>query len=255
MTRTRFRFYAQLNDFLPENQRQVQIEYAVPGNPSVKDAIEALGVPHTEVAMIHINGHPRSFEAQIGEGDEVAVFPAFARLTPDQLSNPFAQKPPDPVRFIADIHLGKLAASLRMLGFDTDYGQESDHLLAAHSRSEARILLTRDVGLLKRSQVQYGYYIRSIEPKKQIIEVLQRFQLLDSLQPFLRCSRCNGLIQPVPKTEIEKLVPSAVYRDQTTFQQCQSCRQVYWKGSHYGKLVLWIAELKRELQEDIPPML
>jgi uncharacterized protein with PIN domain len=247
MSRTRFRFYAQLNDFLPEEQRHQAVEYSVPGKPSVKDAIEAMGVPHTEVALILINSQPQGFEASIEEGDEVAVYPPFAQLLPHKPSNPYAIQPPDPIRFIADVHLGKLASLLRMLGFDTVYGPESDEALAARSRSEQRILLTRDVGLLKRGQVQYGYFIRSTNPKEQIVEVLRRYYLLGAIQPFQRCSQCNGLIQPVARIEIESLVPAAVYQEQEVFHQCQSCRQVYWKGSHYDKLVKWIAGLERAL--------
>lgn len=247
MTRTWFRFFAQLNDFLPENQRQRTFAYNVPGNPSIKDAIEAIGVPHTEVALIHINHQPRGFEAPISDGDQVIVYPPFSHLLPDQPTNPYAVYPPEPIGFIADVHLGKLAARLRMLGFDTAYGQESDRVLASRSRSERRILLTRDVGLLKRGQVQYGYYIRSTNPGQQIVDVMQRFQLRDRIQPFQRCSRCNGMIEPVSKSAIEGLVPPAVYRDEDTFHQCQSCHQPYWKGSHYSKLVAWIENLKQTL--------
>lgn len=243
MTQSRFRFFAELNDFLPENHRQRAFSFTVPGNPSVKDAIEAMGVPHPEIALIRINGRRQGFEALINEKDDVVVYPAFARLDLDDPTNPYCMHPPDPVRFIADVHLGKLASRLRMLGFDTAYGQDSDQVLAARSRSENRIMLTRDIGLLKRNQVQYGYYLRSTDPKEQIVEVLNRYDLLGSILPFQRCSRCNGLIQPVSKSGIEELVPPKVYRDQEIFHQCQSCRQVYWKGSHYDRLVAWIAEL------------
>lgn len=248
MTTALFRFYAELNDFLPDQQKHQPFAYHVHGNPSVKDAIEALGVPHTEVALIHINGQLRGFESLLQDGDEIDVYPAFTHLVPDQLSNPFANIPPDPIRFIADIHLGKVAARLRMLGFDTAYGEESDEVLAARSRTEDRIILTRDIGLLKRGQVQYGYYVRATKPEAQILEILQRFRLLDSIQPFRRCSRCNGLIQPVSKPVVQALVPPAIYQDQDAFHQCQSCSQVYWKGSHYDRLVEWVFKLEDRLQ-------
>jgi uncharacterized protein with PIN domain len=252
VTTVTFRFFAELNDFLSIPHRHQPIEYTIQGNPSVKDAIEALGVPHTEVALIHINHTQGSFETLLQEGDIIAVYPAFTRLMPDGLSNPFANHRPDPLRFIADIHLGKLAAWLRMLGFDTAYGEEPDEVLAARSRDEQRVLLTRDVGLLKRGQVQYGYYVRATDPDDQIIEVLLRFQCYDSILPFQRCSHCNGLIQPVSKSDVESLVPPAVYREQDVFRQCQSCGQVYWKGSHYDRLVEWMAELKDKLQTFAP---
>ena len=215
----------------------------MPGSPSVKDAIEAQGVPHTEVALIRLNSKACPFSVLLSEGDRFDVYPAFTGIEPDSLTNPYACTPPEPIRFVADIHLGKLAASLRMLGFDTTYGEEADEDLAIQSYREKRILLSRDLGLLKRSQVQYGYYLRTTDPKQQVVEVLRRYQLANSIQPFQRCSRCNGLIQEVPKASIQALVPQGIYAEQDTFRQCLNCEQVYWKGSHYDRLVDWVSNL------------
>ena len=248
MTRATFRFFAELNDFLPQHHRQQPCLYDIPGRPSVKDAIEAQGVPHTEVALVRLNGDVCQFGALIDDGDHFDVYPPFTGINPDSLTNPYACNPPEPIRFIADIHLGKLAASLRMLGFDTTYGVEADEDLAAQSSDEKRILLTRDLGLLKRSQVQYGYYPRATDPKKQVVEVLNRYRLLDAIRPFQRCSRCNGTIQAVPKASIQSLVPKGVYTAQNDFHQCQRCQQVYWKGSHYDRLENWISNLVEAIE-------
>lgn len=243
MTTVTFRFYAELNDFLPDDRRQRTCLYDVPGRPSVKDAIEAQGVPHTEVALVQLNGQACPFSTLLDDGDRFAVYPAFTGIEPEQSTNPYASVPPDPIRFVADIHLGKLAASLRILGFDTTYGEEADEDLATQSYRERRILLSRDLGLLKRSQVQYGYFLRTTDPKQQVVEVLRRYHLVDSIRPFQRCSRCNGLIQEVSKESIRALVPQGVYTEQTSFHQCLDCEQVYWKGSHYDRLVDWVIQL------------
>jgi hypothetical protein len=49
MIHVTFRFYAQLNDFLPARHRHRRFAHVIPAPASVKDAIEALGVPHPEV--------------------------------------------------------------------------------------------------------------------------------------------------------------------------------------------------------------
>ena len=254
MTTVTFRFFAELNDFLPHDRRQQAYLYDVPGRPSVKDAIEAQGVPHTEVALIRLNGDVSPFSALLNEGDHIAVYPIFTGIDLDQLSNPYACIPPEPIRFVADIHLGKLAASLRMLGFDTAYGEEADEELAAKSVQEKRVLLTRDLGLLKRGQIQYGYYPRATDPKKQVVEVLRRYQLIDSIHPFQRCSLCNGLIQAVPKASIQSLVPQGIYTEQDTFHQCLQCEQVYWKGSHYDRLADWVSNLPASIESIDSPV-
>jgi hypothetical protein len=46
MNQACFRFYEELNDFLPPEQRKVPFSWSFHGNPSVKFAIEAMGVPH-----------------------------------------------------------------------------------------------------------------------------------------------------------------------------------------------------------------
>jgi len=56
---------------------------------------------------------------------------------------------------VLDTHLGRLAAYLRMLGFDSLYRNDyHDEELACISA------LTRDRGLLKRNIVVHGYLVR-----------------------------------------------------------------------------------------------
>ena len=168
-----FRFYEELNDFLPPARRKR--DFAIPYNrASVKDMIESLGVPHTEVDLILANGISVDFSYLVRPGDRISVYPEFesfdiaglTRLRPEPLRQP---------RFVLDTHLGKLARYLRLLGFDTLYSNSySDAELARISAGgDKRILLTRDHGLLKRAQVTHGYFVREIVPELQAREAIR----------------------------------------------------------------------------------
>ncbi|MCB0165564.1 MAG: Mut7-C ubiquitin/RNAse domain-containing protein, partial [Anaerolineae bacterium] len=182
-----FRFYADLNDFLPAHKRQRPFIHRFDLNASVKDMIESLGVPHTEIELILANGGPIDFSYLVQDGDRIAVYPFFTVLTPDS-SHRVRPAPLDPPRFVLDVHLGQLARYLRMLGFDTLYRNNfDDEALARISNTEQRILLTRDRGLLKRSLVVYGYCLRTTRPRQQLLDVLHRFDLFEAVRPFQRC--------------------------------------------------------------------
>ena len=77
MSQALFRFYAELNDFLPRARRQVAFAHTFAGRSSVKDRIEALGVPHTEVDLILVNGVSVDFAYILQDGDQVSVYPVF----------------------------------------------------------------------------------------------------------------------------------------------------------------------------------
>src|SRR5690554_6793227 len=193
MLRAEFRFYAILNDFLPLHRRGRPFVYTLEGRASVKDTIEALGVPHTEVDLILINGEPVGFNAIVEDGDRVSVYPPFTALDISPLPRMRPASPDEP-RFVLDQHLGRLAAYLRMLGFDTLYRNDyTDPELAAISAGEGRTLLTRDRGLLKRRVVTHGYCVRSTDPREQVAEVVRRFDLVHRIKPFRRCAHCNGV--------------------------------------------------------------
>lgn len=237
------RFYAELNDFLPPKKRQVTFAHEVKGRSSVKDVIESLGVPHTEVDLILVNGESVDFGYLVQEGDRIAVYPVFETIdiTPILKVRPRPLREP---RFVVDGHLGRLAAYLRMLGFDTLYRNDfSDADLARLSAEEGRILLTRDRGLLKRSQVTHGYCLRNTAPRAQVEEVLERFDLAGLVQPFRRCLRCNGLLQPVAKAEVWDRLPPRTREEHDEFHRCQDCGQIYWKGSHYQRMARLIDHL------------
>jgi len=133
-----FRFYAELNDFLPQSRRQTTFKHCFNGGPAVKDTIESLGVPHTEVDLILVDGEPVGFDHLLQDGDRVSVYPRFVTLDLGGIQ----RLRPEPLRhkrFVLDIHLGKLANYLRMLGVDTLYRNDyADATLAEISRREKR---------------------------------------------------------------------------------------------------------------------
>lgn len=239
-----FRFYAELNDFLPAAKRKKTIVYSFFDSPSVKDAVEALGTPHPEIDLILVNGTPVSFSYKIKNGDMISVYPEFElldisslnRLRPRPLRNP---------KFCADVNLGRLTRKLRLLGFDVHYSNTcSAKELIRQSLEEKRILLTRSTRLLKNKNITRGYWVRSEEVPEQTAEVLRKFDLFGLIKPFSRCSVCNNLIFSVAKEEVVTELPERTKRYFNEFYRCEGCDRVYWKGTHYQKIVQFIEEIK-----------
>jgi uncharacterized protein with PIN domain/sulfur carrier protein ThiS len=240
MARADFRFHAELNHFLPASKREISFSHYFEERASIKDMIEALGVPHPEVDAIAVNGKAVDFSYIVQDGDRIEVYPVSVS---SEVSEQASVRPQllSILRFVLDVHLGKLAASLRMLGFDTLYRNDyDDEELAQISASEQRILLTRDKGLLMRSLVTYGYYVRATNPEQQVVEVLQRFDLFGKVLPFQRCIRCNGLLEPVAKEAIVDQLPQKTRLSIDEFHRCRECHQIYWRGSHYERMQQFI---------------
>ena len=240
------RFYGELNDFLPPARRGRLIPHRFDVGPSVKDAIESLGVPHPEVELVVVNSQPVDFSHALKTGDFISVYPAFHSIdlgSLPRLRAPLEGKP----RFVLDVHLGRLAAYLRLLGFDALYQNTfTDAQLAATSAGEHRVVLTRDRALLKRNEVTYGYWVRHTEPRKQLVEALRRFDLAPHVDLFTRCLVCNAQLQRVDKQTIESRVPARTVEHFQDFHVCPSCNRVYWKGSHYRRMLLLIGRTLRE---------
>ena len=237
-----FRFYGDLNDFLPAEYRQADVPYRFWGQPAVKDAIEAIGVPHPEVFYVQRDETAISFGAALHASDRISVYPHMSDALPTAgWLHPLMPTLP---RFVLDGHLGQLARTLRMLGLDTRYQNDHDDgPLARVADDEDRILLTRDLGLLKHGRVTYGAFVRATDPDAQIREVLRRYPLDGHLDPLTRCIRCNHAIEPVPEAEVADELPPRTRRDFDRFFQCTGCAQVYWKGSHYERMQQTVADL------------
>jgi uncharacterized protein with PIN domain len=235
MSEVTLRVYGPLNDFLPVHRRQAPWQRVVDGHPSVKDVIERAGIPHPEIDLILVNGLSVGFEEIVRSGDRIAVFPRFVTFDIGPHTRVRAQ-PLEPIRFLADVHLGKLARRLRLAGLDTAYDpQADDAALANLAARQGRILLTRDIGLLMRRSVTRGYFIRETHAQRQLVEVLRRFGPLD-LRPFSRCLRCNDLLHEVAKSAVTTSLLPRTREHYHHFEMCSGCRAVYWKGSHWARL-------------------
>ncbi|MFV8228656.1 Mut7-C RNAse domain-containing protein [Mycolicibacterium fortuitum] len=239
------RAYAELNDFLEADSRGRAVRRPVQSHQTVKDVLEATGIPHTEIDLILVNGDPVSFEHRPVVGDRIAVYPMFealdigatARLRPEPLRHP---------RFVVDVNLGRLARLLRVLGFDVWWSSDADdQTLADISLDQQRILLTRDRGLLKRRTITHGLFVHSQHPEEQTLEVLRRLDLRRQTKPFTRCVRCNGQLAAVAKDEVIDQLEPLTRRYYDEFSRCPECGRIYWAGSHFDKLsrlVDWLLE-------------
>lgn len=233
-----FRFYGSLRHFLASSVAsppQEPIRYTFWGQPAVKDAIEAQGVPHPEVDLVLVDGEPVSFDHPLSEGNRVSVYPWIQSLPrPETSLRPSVPSPPS---FVCDVHLGQLARYLRMLGFDTRYDTENaDPLLARVSANEDRILLTRDLGLLKRSEVRLGMFVRVQEPRTQIEEVVARLDITDAVDPLSLCMECNVDLEPAPGEAVDEQVPPRAREAHDEYVHCPSCDSVYWPGTHVERM-------------------
>lgn len=230
------RFYEELNDFLPPERQRRQFLVPFLGPRSVKDLIESLGVPHTEVDLVLVNGEAVDFSVIVEDGDRVSVYPMFEQIDISPICR-LREKPLRDPRFVADVHLGKLARYLRLLGFDCLYDPVWDDAeLADISAAERRVLLTRDRGLLMRAAVIHGIYIRSDQPTGQLRQVVDRLDLRSRIRPLARCLKCNGELVEVDKNSVVEEVPVRTLRYTDHYLRCRNCRQVFWRGTHWNRL-------------------
>ncbi|HSO87737.1 MAG TPA: Mut7-C RNAse domain-containing protein [Draconibacterium sp.] len=235
-----FRFYEELNDFLPEQFYKKVYPFSFGGTPSVKNLIETIGVPHTEVDLILVDGISVGFGHILIGGEHVSVYPVFESIDISPIIR-LRAKTLRKIRFVVDVNLGKLAKKLRLLGFDTFYKNDlQDDEVIKISLSEKRIILTRDIGILKNGNVTHGFWIRSDDPKIQLNEVIERLQLKNLFNPFTRCSQCNGQLKRVKKELLKDRIPEDTLRYYKIFWECRGCRQIYWEGSHFDKIIDWI---------------
>jgi len=237
------RFYEELNDFLPARHRKSPFSVEFASGCTAKAIIEDLGVPHTEVDLIIANGSSVGFEYRLKDADLVSVYPVFESWDIGGLSRVRAA-PLRETRFALDVHLGKLARLLRMVGFDAQYSNTiGDEALARLARAEKRIILSRDRGLLKRRTVTHGYLVRSAAPRKQLAEVLRRFDLTGNLSMFTRCMECNLPLTRVDKASIAALLPVVVASTYSDFSRCPGCGRVFWRGTHWERMKALAAEV------------
>jgi uncharacterized protein len=241
------RAYAELNDFLAPAARGTTVCRPFRGHQTVKDVIEALGIPHTEVDLILADGQSVGFSYRPSSGVRLAVYPVFESLdiAPVGRLRPTALREP---RFVVDVNLGRLARLLRLVGFDVQYDRRlDDDALADVSDEEHRIVLTRDRRLLQRQKVTHGLFVRADRPFDQIVDVLRRLDLGRRLAPFTRCLRCGGLLTEVTKADVLDHLEPLTRVHYNDFARCEGCGQVYWNGSHHRRLDQLVETIVGEL--------
>lgn len=244
------RFYGDLAGLAWDTEATGETQVFAAAPRSVKDAVEACGIPHTEVDLLLVNGASVGFDHLVRAGDRVSAYPRFHGLDVAALS----RVRPDPLpenRFVVDVNLGRLAQLLRHVGVDALYRNDlDDEDLAALSAAGPRWLLTRDRGLLMRRTVTHGYLVRTDDPRAQVREVARRFGLGDELAPFTRCARCNSVLHSVDKADVWDRLPPATRREHDEFVQCAGCAQVYWRGSHTDRLDQIVADVRSAVCTD-----
>jgi uncharacterized protein len=244
-----FRFYEELNDFLPLDKKKVAFVYLFHGAPSIKDAIEAIGVPHVEIDLILVNSQAVDFKYILKNNDFVSVYPVFETFEISGIST-LRKKPLREIKFVLDVHLGKLAKYLRMFGFDTTYQNDyDDKRIIGISLAEHRIILTRDIGLLKVKSVTHGYFIRDQKPRGQLREVLKHFDLYRIIDPFSRCIKCNGKLEGIEKEKILQQLEPLTRKYFNKFFKCNNCHSIFWEGSHFDHIKSFINAIKNSAEE------
>jgi hypothetical protein len=233
MPKGTFRFYEELNDFLPKHRRKTDFEAKFKGKRSIKDMIEALGVPHTEIDLILVNGDSVDFNYILQDGDRVSVYPVFESLNVTNVTQ-LRKIPLRRNKFIADINLGDIVKYMRVLGLDLYY----DPLLSTReiieiSKRENRVILTKSRKLLKFKDVSHGIFIRPGTTTEQIRRIIDHLDIKDNIKPFSRCLRCNALLNIVLKEKILDRIPPKTKEFCDEYVQCQSCDKIYWKGTHF----------------------
>jgi uncharacterized protein with PIN domain/sulfur carrier protein ThiS len=235
MATAQFRFRGELEDFLPRGRRGRSFAHPCARAATLKNAIEALGVPHTEVALILVNGERATLSRIVREGDAVEVYPWPAQPEPPVPGVP---------EFVADAHLGGLARFLRMLGFDTVHEPRiGDARIRELAWRERRIVLTRDRELLKCREIARGCYVHARRTEAQLREVVERYGLAARARPFTLCLVCNVTLEVAEKAQVLERLPPAVAASRERFMHCLRCDRVYWEGSHYARMQAALARL------------
>ena len=236
MVTATFRFYQELNDFLAPAMRGRDCTCPCARAATVKHMIEALGVPHTEVELILVNGESTGFGHLLADGDRVSVYPKFEALDITPLLR-VREAPLRVTRFVADAHLGGLAHLLRMTGYDTLYDNHyEDSEIERIAAREGRVVLTRDRELLKRGGITHGCYVRALKPQRQLFEIFDRLDLHRQARPFTLCLDCNAPLRAIGKDAVLARLPPAVRERHERFSTCDVCERVFWEGSHWRRM-------------------
>lgn len=241
MNQVSFRFYEELNDYLPEEKRKVWFEYSYQGSIVIQDAIQSMGVPPEEIDLILVNQQSRGFDYILEDGDQISVYPMFELFDLKGISS-LRENPLRNPTFICDVHLGRLCKYLRMLGWDTLYSNKyTPEEMIAISLQEKRIILSRSYQLIRHKEVTHSYWIRSADPLEQIRDLILKLDLSTIADPLIRCLNCNEKLLRVDKLEILHRIQTRTAKYYDEFFKCPTCNKIYWKGSHFENMLAFIS--------------
>lgn len=245
MNRVRFRFYEELNDYLPEELRKGWIESSAEPGTSVGEKIASFGIPLEEIDLVLVNQQSESFEYILQEEDRISVYPVFESFDISQVSK-LRDKPLRELSFICDVHLGRLSKYLRMLGFDTSYlNNYTPQQIIEISNLENRVILSKNIQLTRHKEVTHAYWVRSAEPKEQLKDLIYGLNILKLAQPLTRCLNCNSKLEIIKKEDIINRLEERTAKYYTEFFRCPLCDQIYWKGSHYESMLEFIHQIEK----------
>jgi hypothetical protein len=248
MPKGTFRFYEELNDFLPKHRKKTDFNAPFTGKRSIKDMIESFGVPHTEIDLILVNGQSVDFNYILRDGDRVSVYPVFESFNITDVTR-LRKIPLRRNTFIADINLGNIVKYMRVLGFSCFYNPLlTPREIIEISNAENRIILTRSKNLLKFKEVTHGIFLRPGSTPEQIRQIIDCLDIKDSIKPFSRCLICNTRLKSVSKEKILNKIPPKTKAFCDEYVQCPSCDKIYWKGTHFKNMEKVVRQIRDQTE-------
>jgi uncharacterized protein with PIN domain len=249
MVTIHLRLYEELNDYLAPERRKRTFACEVAPDATVGEVVDALAVPRAVIDLALADGVPVGFDHRVGDGERIALYPVFEALD----VGPVTALPGRPLRrtrFVLDVHLGRLARYLRLLGFDATYRRDfGDEELAAIAAAEDRLLLSRDRPLVARRELLRAYLVTATAPCEQAVEVVRRCDLNRQVQPFRRCLMCNTEVTIVAAESIAAPLPEWVRATHHEVRRCPGCGRVYWRGGHWRRMQRLVDAILRDAEE------
>lgn len=233
-------FHGDLNEFLRPDNSGPAIDYPVDRRASIKDVIEAVGPPHTEVGRITADGREVDFSHLLEPSQRIEVYPVTPPMDVTR-PTPLRPNPLPELKFIVDVNVGKLANRLRLLGLDAAYHHLwRDNEIAEAAGEQGRVVLSKDLALLRRNKVEFGRAVRAVHPDDQLIEVLDFFGIKGPFKTFTRCIHDNTPLKPVDKAAIIDRLEPLTKKYFNEFHICPVCQRIYWPGSHHERMLEWM---------------
>ncbi|MCD6561598.1 MAG: Mut7-C ubiquitin/RNAse domain-containing protein, partial [Deltaproteobacteria bacterium] len=231
-----FRFYEELNDFLPEQRKKTDFEAGFKDKRTIKDMIESIGVPHPEIDLILVNGKSVNFDYILRDKDRVSVYPTFESINIADVTR-LKKRPLKKSRFIADINLRDIVRYMRAMGLDLYFDPSlPPRGIIEISKKEKRIILTKSKKLLKFKDVTHGIFLRPGSTEEQIRYVIDYLDIRMDVRPFSRCLGCNNLLENIQKQKIKDRIPPKTMAFCNKYSYCRRCDKIYWEGTHVFRM-------------------